>query len=80
MLAPRIRFGYDRRVAENKPTFESLMCAENEKMTEIDLEIEDSLLFDLMKRAHEADMTLNRYIEKLLGEFLDGLDRHGIAP
>jgi hypothetical protein len=56
------------------------MCAENEKMAEIELEVEDSILFDLMKRAHEADTTLNRYIEKLLDEYLDVLDRDGTAP
>ena len=43
-------------------------------MTEIEIEIEDSLLFKLMKRAHEADLTLNKYIESLIVGFLDRLE------
>lgn len=44
------------------------------EMTEIEIEIEDSLLFKLMKRAHEADLTLNKYIESLIVGFLDRLE------
>lgn len=44
-------------------------------MSAIDIEIEDSLLFDLMKRAHEADLTLNKYIERLLLDYLDEMER-----
>lgn len=46
----------------------------SDEMTTIDLEIEDSLLFELMKRAHEADVTLNKYIEGLLTSYLDALE------
>jgi hypothetical protein len=52
------------------------MCAEeNVEMASIEIEIEDSLLFDLMKRAHEADVTLNKYIEVLLTDYLDEMER-----
>jgi hypothetical protein len=46
-----------------------------EKMESIDIEIEDNILFELMKRAHEADVTLNKYIEALLADYLDELER-----
>jgi hypothetical protein len=52
------------------------MCAEeNVEMAKIDIEIEDSLLFELMKRAHEADVTLNKYMEVLLTDYMDELGR-----
>lgn len=51
------------------------MCGEgNSKMTEIELELEDSVLFELMKQAHEADITLNKHIERILSEYLDILE------
>jgi hypothetical protein len=53
---------------------------EKEKMSEIELEIEDSLLFELMKRAHEADLTLNKYIESLILGFLDRAERSQTPP
>jgi len=46
-----------------------------EKMESIEIEIEDGLLFELMKRAHESDVTLNKYIEALLSDYLDELER-----
>lgn len=46
-----------------------------EKMVTIELDIEDALLFDLMKKAHEADVTFNRYIQSLLEDYLEELDR-----
>lgn len=42
-------------------------------MAEIELEIKDSVLFELMKQAHEADLTLNKYIEQLISCRLDAL-------
>ena len=52
------------------------MCAEeNVEMAKIDIEIEDSLLFELMKRAHEADVTLNKYMEVLLTDYMDEIER-----
>jgi Arc/MetJ family transcription regulator len=44
-------------------------------MARIEIEIDDALLFELMKRAHEADVTLNKYIEVLLTDYLDELER-----
>jgi hypothetical protein len=44
-------------------------------MDKIEIEVDDSILFELMKRAHEADVTLNRYIEALLADYLDELER-----
>ena len=52
------------------------MVEENEvEMAQIEIEIEDSLLFELMKRAHESDVTLNRYIEVILTDYLDEMER-----
>jgi hypothetical protein len=52
------------------------MCGEDEtNMSAIDIEIEDSLLFDLMKRAHEADLTFNKYIERLLLDHFNETER-----
>lgn len=51
-----------------------------EKMVTIELDIEDALLFDLMKRAHEADVTFNRYIQALLEDYLEELDRGEVSP
>jgi hypothetical protein len=52
------------------------MAEEGEvEMARIEIEIEDSLLFEIMKRAHEADVTLNKYIEVLLTDYLDELER-----
>lgn len=44
-------------------------------MAEIEIEIKDSVLFELMKQAHEADLTLNKYIEQLIAYHLDTLER-----
>lgn len=44
------------------------------KMATIEIDIKDSLLFDLMKQAHEADLTLNKYIEQLIEHYLDSLE------
>lgn len=52
------------------------MCDESEaKMATIEIEVEDSLLFDLMKEAHKADVTLNKYIQVLLEDYLDEMER-----
>lgn len=37
----------------------------------VPLELEDELLFDLMKRAHERDITLNQMVEEILREVID---------
>jgi len=44
-------------------------------MSSIEIDIDDRLLFELMKRAHEADITLNRYIQTLIEDYLDELER-----
>ena len=41
---------------------------EPDNRVEMELDIEDELLFALMKAAHEQDVTLNQYIEHLLRE------------
>jgi hypothetical protein len=38
---------------------------------EVPLTLPDDSLFELMKLAHEADMTLNQYVEKLLRQAID---------
>jgi len=37
----------------------------------IPLELEDDLLFELMKQAHERDITLNQMVEQVLREVID---------
>lgn len=44
------------------------------KMATIELDIKDSVLFELMKEAHKADLTLNMYIEQLISYYLDTLE------
>lgn len=44
------------------------------KMDTIELNINDSVLFELMKEAHKADLTLNKYIEQLILYYLDTLE------
>lgn len=45
------------------------MTQDNRVTIEIDLE--EDLLYQLMLRAHEHDITLNQMIEKILREFID---------
>jgi len=40
----------------------------------VPLDLEDDLLFDLMKRAHEKDVTLNKMVEALLQEAIDNAE------
>jgi len=40
---------------------------------QIDLDLPDNVLFDLMKLAHERDITLNHLIEQILREAIDNL-------
>ena len=51
------------------------MDAEPEKMTSIEIEVEKELLFQIMLLAHKANVTLNRYIEVLLTDYLDEAER-----
>jgi hypothetical protein len=37
----------------------------------VPLELEDELLFELMKQAHERDITLNQMVEEILREVID---------
>jgi predicted HicB family RNase H-like nuclease len=37
----------------------------------IELDLEEDLLYQLMLKAHEHDITLNQMIEKILQEYLD---------
>ena len=46
-----------------------------EEMETIEVEIDNELLFRVMMLAHESDVTLNKYIEKLLTDYLDELER-----
>ena len=38
--------------------------------TTIQIDLEDDLLFQLMLRAHEQDITLNQLVENILREFI----------
>jgi hypothetical protein len=40
---------------------------------QVDLDLPDNVLFDLMKLAHERDITLNHLIEQILREAIDNL-------
>ena len=37
----------------------------------IELDLDEDLLYQLMLKAHENDITLNQMIEKILREYLD---------
>lgn len=51
------------------------MCGKScVKMEKIDIEIEDAVLFRLMLLAHEADVTLNKYIEIVLSDYLEEME------
>ena len=41
------------------------------KRETIEIEIEEELLYQLMLRAHEQDITLNQLIENILREYID---------
>lgn len=41
------------------------------KRETIEIEIEEELLYQLMLRAHERDITLNQLIENILREYID---------
>ena len=43
------------------------------KRETIEIEIEEELLYQLMLRAHEQDITLNQLIENILREYIDQL-------
>jgi predicted HicB family RNase H-like nuclease len=43
------------------------------KRETVEIEIEEELLFQLMLRAHEKDITLNQLIENILREYIDQL-------
>lgn len=45
-----------------------------QKTVEIELEIEDGLLFELMKMAHEADLTFNEYVRRILEDRLGEIE------
>jgi hypothetical protein len=49
----------------------------DQNMVAIEIDIEDSLLFRLMKEAHEADITLNKYMQSLIEDYLDRLGSEG---
>jgi hypothetical protein len=40
----------------------------------VPLELDDDLMFDLMKRAHEKDVTLNKMVEALLQDAIDNAE------
>ena len=41
------------------------------RVSVVPLELEDDLLFELMKKAHEEDITLNQMVEQVLREVID---------
>jgi predicted HicB family RNase H-like nuclease len=45
----------------------------------IGLELDEDLLYQLMLKAHEHDITLNQLIEKILREYLDAQDHTSAA-
>jgi predicted HicB family RNase H-like nuclease len=53
------------------------MTQDNRVTIEIDLD--EDLLYQLMLKAHEHDITLNQMIEKILREYLDAQDHTNAA-
>jgi len=43
---------------------------QNNRVT-IEIDLDEDLLYQLMLKAHEHDITLNQMIEKILQEYLD---------
>lgn len=46
------------------------------KYKEIELDLNDRIFLFLAKKAHEADMTFNEYINQQLKEYIDELDKN----
>lgn len=42
--------------------------------TTVQLELDDTIVFELMKMAHEQDITLNQLINNILREYLERAD------
>jgi hypothetical protein len=49
----------------------------NQSRSTIEIELEDDLLFKLMLRAHEQDITLNQLIDQILREYIIEYERSG---
>jgi hypothetical protein len=49
-----------------------LKMEENLENVELDLPVEE--LFELMLMAHKEDMTLNKFVEKILKQFIDEVE------
>lgn len=64
-----------RGLLEEHKGEKNLNDAESEKMESIEIEVEKELLHRIMILAHEANVTLNKYIEVLLTDYLDELER-----
>ena len=41
----------------------------------IELDLEEDLLYQLMLRAHEQDITLNQLVERILREYIDEYEK-----
>ena len=48
-----------------------VLGSEYDTRVQIPLDFDKATMFELMKRAHEADLTLNEFVEKLLQDELD---------
>lgn len=44
------------------------------KMVPVDIELDDAVLFELMKAAHEQRCTLDQYIQCVLHEYIENLE------
>jgi hypothetical protein len=64
-----------RGLLEEHKGEKNLNDAEPEKMESIEIEVDKELLHKIMILAHEANVTLNKYIEVLLTDYLDELER-----
>ena len=45
------------------------------KYKEIQLDLNDRIFLYIAKKAHEADMTFNEYVNQQLKEYMDKLDK-----
>jgi hypothetical protein len=50
--------------------------AEYDTRVSIPLELDDNDLLALMKRAHEADLTFNEFVEDILRDYIDNVNKH----
>jgi hypothetical protein len=49
-------------------------------MVDVEIDIDDDVLFKLMLMAHKRDITLNKFIEQILREYLEKMNKKTSVP